>query len=154
MSNPKKRTAIPTSRGDLARLAFGKAREVLQDEKTQAMLVERGKSVATTAQQRYQDLRAFTAETDGSKGFGDHFGQRRVEGRIETLSASLDTLGRSRPDLAGALVPLNQAIAQLRLSVEIAGRLPLVKRTQAHLTLDRELDRLEQSLFEASLPAT
>lgn len=152
MTTPKKRKAIPTSRADLARLAFEKARVALQDEKTQKLLAEHGKSIAATAQQRYQDLRASTAETGGSKGLGEHFGQKRVERRIENLSASVDSLGRGRLDLSEKLVPLSEAINQLRLSAEIAGRLPLVKRTQAHLTLDRELDRLEETLFEASLP--
>lgn len=66
------------------------------------------------------------------------------------MAASLDSLASGRPELAEALAPVSDAVAKIRVSVEIAGRLPIVKRKQAHLRIDHELNRLEESLFEAS----
>ena len=36
----------------------------------------------------------------------------------------------------------------------VAGGLPLVKRKKAHVQIDQALDRLEQTIFEASMPKT
>ena len=69
---------------------------------------------------------------------------------MENLAASLAS---GRPELADALAPVSDAVAQLRVSVEVAGRLPIVKRKQAHLRIDHELDRLEESLFDATFPS-
>lgn len=156
MSPPKKRPAAKgtaKSKGAaLAGLAFTKAIQVLQDEKTRAMIVEQYQTISDQARKWRSERRAEAdAETDEPSRFSQQFGQRKLERRVENLTSSLETLTRGHPELATVLVPVSDAVAQLRVSVEIAGRLPFVKRKQAHLRIDNELDHLERSLFEASL---
>ena len=153
MTPPEKRPVAKGRRADVADLAFEKARQALMDEKTRAMLLAQCHTIAEHAQ-RWRDSRR--ANADGStqpSRLGEQFGQGKLERRVENLAASLDSLTSGQPDLAGALDPVGEAITRIRVSVEIAGRLPVVKRKQAHLRIDRELDRLERSLFDASLPA-
>ena len=156
MSSPKKRPpakGIAKSKGAaVAGLAFEKAKQALQDEKTQAMLLEQYQSTKAQAQQWREERRAGGEGAGESRRLGDQFGQGKLERRVENLAASLDSLASGRPELADALAPVSDAVAQLRVSVEVAGRLPIVKRKQAHLRIDHELDRLEKSLFDASFP--
>lgn len=153
MSQPRKRPAASAKPAGLAGLAVEKAKAALMDEKTRKMLLEQGKALAANAQDWYEDWRARTDKAGEPKGLGEHFGQGKLERRVENLTASVDALGGGRPELAEALTPVTAAITQLRLSVEIAGRLPIVKRKQAHFRIDRELDHLEQTLFEAAFPS-
>lgn len=166
MSPAKKLPKGKGAGGAVASLAIAKAKEALQDPRVRAalqdpknreMLVERGKSVAGQAQQWYQDRRAGVIAVDGvaePMRLGEQFGQAKLERRIENLKASVATLSDGRPALAEALAPVSDATAQIRVAVEVAGRLPIVKRKQAHLRIDRELDRLEEELFEAALPSS
>ncbi len=153
MSSPKKRPAAKGAAAAVAGLVFEKARQALQDEKVRAMLLEQYQSIAAQAQHWRDERRAGAEGTGEPRRLGEQFGQRKLEHRVENLAASLDSLASGRPDLADALSPVSDAVAQIRVSVEIAGRLPIVKRKQAHLRIDNELDRLEESLFEASFPS-
>lgn len=44
--------------------------------------------------------------------------------------------------------------SEARTWLRETGRLPIVKRKQAHFRIDGELDQLEQMLFEATLPSS
>ncbi|MGI8434616.1 MAG: hypothetical protein ACR2LE_07775 [Nocardioidaceae bacterium] len=155
MARPKKRPAIPATPAGIADFAFEKAKEVavLKDENIQKMLLEAGNAIAANLQDWYQEWHARTKRPRAPKDLGQYFGQRKLRRRVENLTTSVGALSSGRPELAEALTPVTAAIAQLRLSVEIAGRLPIVKRKQAHFRIDDELDQLEQKLFEATFPA-
>lgn len=149
---PKNRAAAKAQDATVAGLALEKALEALRDERTRKMLMEHGKSILGRARGWHKERQASAEHSGEARRLGDQFGQRKLERRVEKLASSVEALCSGRPELAQALAPVNDAVTQIGLSVDIAGRLPIVKRKQAHLRVDRELDRLEQTLFEASFP--
>ena len=153
MTKSKKRAA-PAGKGFVLVLpVLEKAWTALQDEKTRKLLVDNSKVIVDKVQEWHND-RKHGGETDSDPGWlGEKFGQGKLEQRVENLSTTIGSLSAGRLDLTEALAPVVQAVDQIRIAVEVAGRLPLLKRKQAHLRIDKELDRLEKLLFEAALPS-
>ncbi|HWJ62758.1 MAG TPA: hypothetical protein VNS19_12370, partial [Acidimicrobiales bacterium] len=82
----------------------------------------------------------------------DRFGRRKLERCVERLRASVLSLGEGRPELARSLDPVLAALEEVTSAIEVAEVLPLTKRIRAHQKVDRILDDLEASLFNAALP--
>lgn len=93
-------------------------------------------------------------DSPSSGGLGAHFGQRKLERRVERLESSIDRVADGRPDLVEALTGARENLAAIRVALDVADGLPLVKRKQAHFRLDEELDKLERLVFDASMPST
>lgn len=141
------------------------ALERLKDPKVRAQLVEHGHTVADTAKAWRAERSSRPGRPVGgaevsvsgpgdpsTRGFGDRFGQGKLERRIQALRASMATLSGTGPDLDAVLADMAAALDGIGSGLAVAARLPLVKRTQAHRRIDRELDALEQGLFEACMP--
>lgn len=149
MSTPKK---LPAGKGKavgsaVVGMAVDKARAALSDPKTRQMLMEQGKAIADQAQQRRRD-REGGSGGGGARRLSLPFGQSKLERRVENLRASLAALADGRPELGGALAPVVDVVDRLAISLDIAGRMPAVKRKQAHMRIDKELDQVEKDLFE------
>ena len=152
---PAKRKSTTKSMGAGAvQVVLAKAMDALQNENTRKMLVDNGKAIAAEIQQWRSDHKLDTATDTEPSWLSEKFGQGKLERRVEDLAATLASLSAVRPELAEALAPVREAVNQIRTSVEIAGRLPLLKRKQAHLRLDKVIGSFEKKLFEASLPST
>jgi hypothetical protein len=143
------------------------ALEKLKDPKVRAQLIEHGHTVADTAKawraERSSgpgpsgDGTALTVSGVGEpspRGVGDRFGQGKLDRRIRALRASMATLGGTGPELDAVLADMAAALDGITSALVVASRLPLVKRTQAHRRIDRELDALEQGLFDACMPGS
>ena len=158
MIKPKKPT-IANKRPSIAKkqgavvigLAMERAKVALQNEDTRQMLVDNSKAIAAQLQQWLNDHKQGGVIDVEPSWLGERFGQGKLERRVESLAATIDSLSTGRPGLIVALGPVSEAVVQIRTSVEIAGRLPIVKRKQAHLRLGRKIDELQEMLFEASL---
>ncbi len=134
-------------------LALERAKVALQDEETRRMLVDKANVITVEFQQWLSDRKRNDVADVEPGWLSEKFGQGRLERRVDSLAATIDLLSGGRPGLTEALAPVGEAVVQIRTSLEIAGRFPLVKRTQAQLRLDKEIGRLEKMLFEASLPS-
>ena len=137
-----------------------KAIEKLQDPVVRKQLLTYGRTGMKAAQQwqrQRQTLAGAAGGNNASPGFGEkvgqHFGQGRLERRVDNLRVAVADLCRDRPQLAESLDPVARAIEDVAVRLRIAGALPLVKRKRAHLKIDSMLDRLETGLFEATLGA-
>lgn len=148
MSTPKK---LPGTKGKamgaaVAGMALDKARAALRDEKTRQMLLEQGKTIAAQAQQWRKDRGVSSGE--GSRRLTNPFGQAKLERRVENLRTSLTALADGRPEVGEALAPVHEAVERVALSLDIAGRMPAMKRKQAHIRIETDLDKLEEDLFD------
>lgn len=146
MTTPKKPSATKKTSAALTNLALDKARAALRDEDIQRLLVANAKVIAD------QFKRWRSEHKEEPSRLGGKFGQRRLVQRIENLDDTIGLLTAGRPELAEAMAPVSEAVVQLRVAAEIAGRLPVVKRKQAQFRLDKEIARFETMLFEAALP--
>lgn len=138
-----------------ASLAFI-ALERLSDPQVRAQVAQQGRNVADLAK-KWRDERRRNGEpaTPGLPAFvGDRFGQRKLEKRVDRLGASLGDLSAQRPELAEPLAGVASTLQEIRSALTIAGDLPLAKRKRAHVRIDHELDRLEQSVFETLMPVS
>lgn len=153
MSTPKK---LPAGKGKamgaaVVGMAVDKARTALNDPRTRQMLIEQGKTIALQAQQWKKNNTP--AASRGGPQIRNPFGQARMERRIENLRTSLAALAEGRPELGSALAPVGEAVDRLAVSVDIAGRMPALKRKQAHMRIEKELDQLEKDLFDQTFAA-
>lgn len=153
MTKPDKPWVAQNVRADMTRLVLEKAKAALQDEETRKKLMASSMLIANQIRQLANYHMPNNASIAELSKVGEKFGQRRLESRVENLASTIDTLITGQRELTEALAPVSDAVAQIRVSVEIAGRLPFVKRQQAHHRLDRAIGRLESMLFEASLPS-
>jgi len=137
---------------------MARAIEKLQDPKVRMQLLSYGRTGMKAAQQwqrQRQTMHGMSGTGDASPGLGQkvgqHFGQGRLERRVDNLREAVAELGQGRPQLAASLDPVARAIDDVAITLRIAGALPLVRRKKAHLKIDGMLDRLETALFEATL---
>jgi hypothetical protein len=137
---------------------LARAIEKLQDPKVRRQLLGYGRTGMKAAQQwqrQRQSLVGMSGTGETSPGLarkvGEHFGQGRLERRVDNLRVAVAELSQGRPELAESLDPVARAIDDLAVTLRVAGALPLVKRKKAHLRIDSMLDRLETGLFEATL---
>jgi hypothetical protein len=138
---------------------MARAIEKLQDPLVRKQLLSYGRTGMKAAQQWQRQRQALAgvagSNNDASPGFGEkvgqHFGQGRLERRVDNLRAAVTELCQDRPQLTESLDPVARAIDDVAVTLRIAGALPLVKRKRAHLKIDSVLDRLETGLFEATL---
>lgn len=107
------------------------------------------------------DARSTSPDSDPGLGGGlavpaasisDRFGRRRLQRRVDRLRVSVLALGKGRPELAVQLDPVLAALEEVISALDVADSLALPKRLRAHQRVDRVLDQLETSLFEAALP--
>jgi hypothetical protein len=137
---------------------MARAVEKLQDPKVRMQLLSYGRTGMKAAQrwQLQRQSQPGIAVTGGTspglaRKVGEHFGQGRLERRVDNLRDAVAELGHDRPHLAESLDPVARAIDDVAVTLRIAGALPLVKRKKAHLKIDSMLGRLETGLFEATL---
>lgn len=152
------------SKAALATAAAALAKQ-LSDPKTRAQLIDQGTRIAQLTQTWRAERRAQRESGDapGSsldrpggtpRSVTDRFGSGRLERRLDHLQTSVQGLAAGRPELAAELAQVVANLDQLRFALSVAEGLPLVKRTKARRRIDQELDRLEATIFEASLPAS
>ncbi len=127
----------------------------LSDPEVRAALAKHSRTLADNA----RDWRIERAARRGAPGldvgpagFGDRFGRRKLDRRVERLRSSVLALGEGRPDLALSLDPVLAALEEVTSALDVAAGLSLAKRVWAHQRVDRVLDDLETGLFEAALP--
>lgn len=167
MTSPRKPRAggSPSAKGQAARRmaqpALDKAIEVLHDPATRELLIEQGQKLADAGQRWVEKRRAAkrreVRQADAGPGLaarvgasaGQMFGQRKLERRVDRVRAAIDDVTDGRPDLDAALEPVRDALDLVGDNLTVSAALPLGKRKKAHLRIDRQLDRLENELFES-----
>jgi hypothetical protein len=135
------------SKATLLAGALAVAQQVLANEEVRRRLAEAPKGVIEWASKKRAERRA--------KGHGRfdptaRFGQKGLDRRVESVAGALAVAFPSADDPGRE--ELTQAIVRLRLALAVAKPLPLVKRKQAHIRIDKELDTLESALVDAVLP--
>lgn len=141
----------------LAKPALDKASEALRDPKTRALLIEQGQKLAD-AGQRWAVTRRQERKDDAGPGLaarlgasaGQMFGQKKLERRVVRLRAAITAVTEGRTELDRALEPVSLAIEEVAANLTISAALPVGKRKRAHFRIDRQLDRLENDLFEST----
>ncbi|MCU1498537.1 MAG: hypothetical protein JWM47_2490 [Acidimicrobiales bacterium] len=137
-----------------------RAKKALQDPQVREQILVQGKAIAGAAQKWWAEHEAKADKsTQGplakaGRLLGGSFGQRKLERRLASLQASVETLRLSRSELGDSLAPVATTVEQLAVALELAGGLPVVKRKLAHRKIDEALDKLENSLFSAALPSS
>ena len=135
------------SKATLLAGALAVAQQVLANEEVRRRLAEAPKGVIEWAGKKRVER--------SSKGHGRldptaRFGQKGLERRVESIAGTLALAFPSADDPGRE--ELTQAIVRLRLALAVAKPLPLVKRKQAHIRVNKELDVLESALVDAVLP--
>ncbi|MCU1372285.1 MAG: hypothetical protein JWO77_3479 [Ilumatobacteraceae bacterium] len=150
-----------SSKKDLKRISISLgliALQRLSDPEVRAQLAKHGRTLTDNANQ-WRAERSASRSLEGPGGVAlppsswtDRFGRRKLERRVQRLRASVLSLGEGRPELARSLDPVLAALEEVTSAIEVAEVLPLTKRIRAHQKVDRVLDGLEASLFDAALP--
>ena len=78
------------------------------------------------------------------------FGQKGLERRVESIAGTLALAFPSADDPGRE--QLTQAIQRLRLGLAVSKPMPLIKRRQATIRVEKELGVLESALVDAVLP--
>ena len=161
MDEQAKTSSEKSSKKDLKRISISLgliALQRLSDPEVRAQLAKHGRTLTENANQWRAERSAQRSLTspDGvwaaPPSWTDRFGRRKLERRVERLRASVLSLGEGRPELARSLDPVLAALEEVTSAIEVAEVLPLTKRIRAHQKVDRILDDLEASLFNAALP--
>jgi len=79
-----------------------------------------------------------------------HFGQEKLERRVEQLRTNLTTVFPAVDDPGRR--DLIAAAEQIETAISVAERLPVLKRKQAQFRIDKALDEMERALFRSVLP--
>ncbi len=79
----------------------------------------------------------------------DRLGQAGLERRLASLREVVDKAWRS--PAAPGRVEVEKALQSVDAALHVAGRLPVVKRAQAHRKISAQLDKLENSFMDAVL---
>ncbi len=135
------------SKATLMAGALAVAQQVLANDEIRRRLASAPRGVIDWATTRRAERRATGAVRFDPTA---RFGQNGLERRVESVAGAL-ALVLPRADDPGR-EELTQAVVRLRLALAVARPLPLVKRKQAHIRIDKELDTLESALVDAVLP--
>jgi hypothetical protein len=135
------------SKATVMAAALAVAQQVLASEEVRRQLASAPRGVIEWANKKRSERRA-----NGPGRFDPtaRFGQKGLERRVESIAGAL-ALAFPDADDPGR-EELTQAIVRLRLALAVARPLPLVKRKQAQMRIDKELDTLEAALVDAVLP--
>jgi hypothetical protein len=135
------------SKATLLAGALAVAQQILANEEVRRRLAHAPAGVIDWAKQKRSERRI----TGGGRlGLADRFGHRGLERRVESIAGAL---GMAFPNAKDpGRVELTTAIERLRLGLAVAKPLPLVKRKQAQMRVEKELTALESSLVDAVLP--
>lgn len=123
----------------------------LKDPKVRKQVIDQGLAIAALAQS-WRSERRGRDDHNGPGPLAGRFGQAKLERRVEHLKTSVRDLGSARPELIEALEPVSTTLVEIDSALGIASGLPLMKRKKAHHQIDQALDRLESTIFEASMP--
>lgn len=150
-----------SSKKDLKRISISLgiiALQRLSDPEVRAQLAKHGRTLTENANQwrtersERRSLSAPGGVSGAPPSISDRFGRRKLERRVERLRASVLSLGEGRPELARSLDPVLAALEEVTSAIEVAEGFSLAKRIRAHQKIDRVIDDLEASLFNAALP--
>lgn len=134
----------PKTKAALATVAIT-ALERLSDPKVRAQLAEQGRGLAKQiGTWREQRTSSGSSRSRAVKG---------LEQRATRIRASIETLAGERPDRAPVLQEATMVLDELDVAIGVADGLPKQTRREAMTRLDRELDRVERLVFDASLPS-
>lgn len=135
------------SKATLMAGALALGQQVLANEEVRHRLAGAPRAVVEWANKKRAERRA-----NGAGRFDPtaRFGQKGLERRVESIAGALALAFPEADDPGRA--ELTQAIVRLRLAMAVARPLPLVKRKQAQIRIDKELGVLESTLVDAVLP--
>jgi len=123
----------------------------LKDPKVRKQVIDQGLAIAALAQ-TWRGERRKDPTQKRSNPLAGRFGQEKLERRVEHLQTSVAELATTRPALTEVLEPISTTLGEIDSALSIAGGLPFAKRKKAHLQIGQALDRLEETIFEASMP--
>ena len=134
------------SKATLMAGALAVAQQILANEDVRRRLASAPRGVMDWATKKRAER-----GTNGLRRFDPtaRFGHKGLERRVESVAGAL-ALAFPRAKDQGR-EELTQAIVRLRLALAIAKPLPLVKRKQAQVRIDKELGTLESALVNAVL---
>jgi hypothetical protein len=135
------------SKATLMAGALAVAQQILASDEVRHQLASAPRGVIHWAKKKQAERRA-----SGPGRFDPtaRLGQKGLERRVESIAGTL-ALAFPEPDDPGRQ-ELTDAIVRLRLALAVANPMPLVKRKQAQMRIDKELDTLEAALVDAVLP--
>ena len=135
------------SKATLMAGALALGQQVLANEEVRNRLASAPRAVVEWANKKRAERRA-----NGAGRFDPtaRFGQKGLERRVESIAGALALAFPERDDPGRG--ELTQTIVRLRLALAVARPLPLVKRKQAQIRIDKELGVLEAALVDAVLP--
>jgi hypothetical protein len=129
--------------------ALAVAQKVLANEDVRRRLAEAPRGVMEWAKKKRAEHRTVSARRFDPTA---RFGQKGPERRVESIAGTL-ALAFPSPEDPGR-EELTQAIQRLRLALAVSKPMPLIKRRQANLRVEKELGVLESALVDAVLPRT
>ncbi len=128
--------------------ALAVAQQVLANEDVRRRLAAAPRGVIEWARKKRAEHRT----VGGVRRFDPtaHFGHKGLERRVESIAGTLALAFPSVDDPGRE--ELTQAIQRLRLGLAVSKPLPLIKRRQANIRVEKELGVLESALVDAVLP--
>ena len=135
------------SKATLMAGALAVTQQILANEEVRRRLASAPRGVIEWATKKRADR---VANGRGRFDPTARFGHKGLERRVESIAGAL-ALAFPHADDPGR-DELTQAIVRLRLALAVARPLPLVKRKQAHMRIDKELENIESALVDAVLP--
>jgi hypothetical protein len=145
--------------GPVGRAAAGALQKALTNPEVQRRVIEQSQRLVRKAQEwqaeRGVEGASASARFDEAlERVTNRFGQEGLSRRLGRVGESLAILVEARPpspDAAAAFDELHAECDRLRAAIDVAGRLPLVKRKRAQFTIDRRLAELEDALLRHAL---
>lgn len=135
------------SKATLMAGALAMAQQVLASEEVRRQLASAPRGVMDWAKRKRAERRA---TGPGRLDPTARFGRKGLERRVESIAGALAVAFPEADDPGRR--ELTDAIVRLRLALAVANPMPLVKRKQAQMRIDKELDTLEAALVDAILP--
>ena len=129
--------------------ALAVAQQVLANEDVRRRLSEAPRGVMEWAKKKRAERRSVSAHRFDPTA---RFGQKGLERRVESIAGTLALAFPSADDPGRE--ELTQAIQRLRLGLAVSKPMPLIKRRQANMRVEKELGVLESALVDAVLPRT
>ena len=129
--------------------ALAVAQQVLANEDVRRRLADAPRGVIEWAKKKRAEHRTASAHRFDPTA---RFGQKGLERRVESIAGTLALAFPSADDPGRE--ELTQAIQRLRLGLAVSKPMPLIRRRQANMRVERELAVLESALVDAVLPRT